>query len=102
MREHRLLISPAAQNDLGEIYRFGLRQWGQAQASRYLDDFKAQFWALTTQPFAGIERRELWPDMRSIPLAKHVIFYRVCATRVEIVRVLHARQDPAKQAISQP
>ena len=94
MNSYQLVISPAALDDLQGIYRFGLRKWGQTQSSQYLDHLKAQFWALTGQPLMGIERPELLPGMRSFPVASHVMFYRVQSRQIEIIRVLHSRQDP--------
>lgn len=97
MSASRLLVSPLARADLAEIYRFGLIHWGQARANQYLDQIKAQFWALTAQPLLGMERSELSPGMRSIPLVSHVVYYRTQPGRIEIVRVLHARQDTTRQ-----
>ncbi len=94
MASHQLVIAPAVKNDLKDIYQYGLRQWGQAQSESYLSTIKNQFWLLTDQPLIGIERPELLPDTRSLPIESHTLFYRVTANRVEIIRVLHGRQDP--------
>jgi toxin ParE1/3/4 len=94
LASHQLVIAPAAKNDLKDIYQYGLRQWGQAQSESYLSTIKNQFWLLTDQPLIGIERPELLPDTRSLPIESHTLFYRVTANRVEIIRVLHGRQDP--------
>jgi len=94
MAPHQLIIAPAAKNDLKEIYQYGLRQWGQAQSENYLSTIKNQFWLLTQQPLIGTERPELLPDVRSLPINSHTLFYRVTTTRVEVIRVLHGRQDP--------
>ena len=96
MASHQLVIAPAAKNDLKEIYQYGLRQWGQAQSESYLSTLKKQFWLLTQQPLIGTERPELLQDTRSLPLESHTLFYRVTANRVEIIRVLHGRQDPQR------
>ena len=96
MASHQLVIAPAAKNDLKDIYQYGLRQWGQAQSESYLTIIKNQFWLLTQQPLMGTERSELLPDTRSIPIESHTLFYRVTANRVEIIRVLHGRQDPQR------
>lgn len=93
MPVYRLVIAPAAKNDLKDIYQYGLRQWGQAQAASYLSAMKNQFWSLTEQPLIGIERSELLPDTRSLPMQSHTLFYRITANQVEIIRVLHGRQD---------
>ena len=94
MTSHHLVIAPAAKNDLKDIYQYGLRHWGQTQSESYLSNLKTQFWLLTEQPLVGTERFDLLPDTRSLPIESHTLFYRVTANRVEIIRVLHGRQDP--------
>ena len=96
MAPHQLVIAPAAINDLKDIYQYGLRQWGQAQSESYLTTIKNQFWLLTQQPLMGIERNELLPEARSLPIESHILFYRVTVNTVEIIRVLHGRQDPQR------
>jgi toxin ParE1/3/4 len=96
MASHQLVIAPAAKNDLKDIYQYGMRQWGQAKSESYLAIIKNQFWLLTQQPLMGTERPELLPDTRSLPVESHTLFYRVTAKRVEIIRVLHGRQDPQR------
>lgn len=93
MARHQLVIAPAAKNDLKDIYQYGLRQWGQSQSESYLSTIKKQLWLLTQQPLMGTERPELLPDTRSLPIESHTLFYRVAVNRVEIIRVLHGRQD---------
>jgi toxin ParE1/3/4 len=96
MASHQLVIAPAAKHDLKEIYQYGLRQWGQSQSESYLSTIKKQFWLLNQQPLMGTERPELLPDTRSLPIKSHTLFYRVTANKVEIIRVLHGRQDPQR------
>jgi len=93
---HQLVIAPAAKNDLKDIFQYGLRQWGQAQSESYLTTIKNQFWLLTQQPLIGTERPELLPGTRSLPIESHTLFYRVTANSVEIIRLLHGRQDPQR------
>lgn len=94
MSDYRLIISPVAHDDLREIYQFGLRNWGANQSSRYLENLKERFWALIEQPLLGIERIELLPGMRSFPVESYTVFYQVRSKQIEIIRVLHGRQDP--------
>lgn len=94
MSDYQLVISPAARNDLRDIYHFGLRNWGKSRSIRYLEILKERLWALTEQPLIGIERPELLSEMRSFPVESHVVFYRVRSGRIEFFRVLHGRQDP--------
>ncbi len=96
MAPHQLVIAPAAITDLKDIYQYGLRQWGQVQSESYLAGIKNQFWLLTQQPLMSAERNELLPEIRSLPIESHTPFYRVTADMVEIIRVLHGRQDPQR------
>lgn len=92
----QLVIAPAAKTDLKDIYQYGLRQWGQAQSDSYLDNLKEHFWSLTAQPLMGVERTELLQGVRSLSIKSHTLFYRVTADRVEVIRLLHSRQDPQR------
>lgn len=94
MASRKLVISPAARNDLKDIYQYGLRRWGQARSDSYLTAIKDQFLLLLQQPLIGTERPELLPDSRSLALQSHILFYRVTTTDIEIIRILHGRQDP--------
>ncbi len=96
MAFHQLAIAPAAQNDLKDIYQYGLKQWGQAQSESYLSTIKNQIWLLTQQPLMGTERPELLPNIRRLAIESHTLFYRVTNNKIEIIRVLHGRQDPQR------
>ncbi len=97
MRAQQLVLSPAAQEDLREIYRYGLRHWGASQASKYLEKLKEHLWTLTEEPFIGRKRPELFPELRCFPIESHIVFYQVRPQKVEIIRVLHGQQDPNQQ-----
>lgn len=96
MAVQQLVIAPIARDDLKNIYQYGRRQWGKARSDSYMAILKEQFWSLTEQPLMGIERPELSPDVRSLAIQSHTVFYRVAAKRIEIIRVLHGRQDPQR------
>ena len=96
MPAHQLVIAPAAKTDLKDIYQYGLRQWGQTQSESYLENIKQQIWTLTEQPLIGVDRSELLSGARSLPIENHTLFYRATLDTVEIIRVLHGRQDPQR------
>jgi toxin ParE1/3/4 len=39
---------------------------------------------------------KLFANTRSIPVESHITFYRLNENLVEIIRVLHSRQDPER------
>jgi toxin ParE1/3/4 len=90
----QLTIAPAAQADLKNIYHYGLQQWGQTQSESYLEALKEHIWQLTEQPMMGIERPDLFPGTRSLAIGSHTLFYRITESSVDIIRLLHGRQDP--------
>jgi len=96
MKTLQLVISPAAKSDLKNIFQFGLRNWGQSQSESYLENLKDHVWNLTEQPLIGIERPELLDNIRSSPVESHMLFYRVLSKQIEIVRILHGKQDPQR------
>jgi len=94
-----LLVSPAAREDLLAIYCYSRGRWGQAKADAYLERIKDLLWQLTEQPEMGADRSELLPGIRCLPIASHSIFYQLDAEAIQILRILHGRQDPGRNLI---
>lgn len=94
MATYCLNIAPIALIDLRSIDQFSVNQWGRHRTDAYLATIKEQLWLLTQQPFIGVERPELLLELRSLSVERHVIFYRVKAHEIEVLRILHGRQDP--------
>ena len=90
----KLVIAPAARNDLLSIYQYGSVHWGTTRASDYMHHLKEQIRQLMAYPEMGVARRELLPAIRSLTVKSHVVFYRRQSKQIEIIRVLSGRQDP--------
>lgn len=88
-----LILSPAAREDLVAIRQYGTLSWGKTRSDRYLDDLKEVLWSLLENPGTGRARPELPGEIRSRSVCSHVIFYRMQTSQLEIIRILHARQD---------
>ena len=93
---YTLIVPFIVKDDLKAIYQYGKLNWGEIKASDYIDHLKIKFWNLTETPQIGAKRDILPPDLRSLVVKKHIIFYRLKTRQVEIVRVLHGKQDPHK------
>jgi toxin ParE1/3/4 len=87
----RLLVSDAARADLKSIARYSEREWGKARKKQYLAAIRARFGALRHRP--EMARRDIGTGYRSLPIGRHLIFYRIGTDAVVIVRVLHQRMD---------
>lgn len=90
-------IRPAAEGDLSDIWLEGVTRWGAAQADEYADGLFALFDLLARFPKLAPERSEFAPAVRIHPIGAHLVIYRAKAEGVEqgveIIRLLHARQD---------
>jgi len=90
------VLSPEADQDLAEIFDYTHSQFGLDQAVAYLSDLDVSISHLVHYPLSGRERPEIRPELRSFPKASHVIFYRIMADHIRIIRVLHGRMDIPK------
>lgn len=91
---------PRAANDLLDIWDY-IAEDNVARADAFIDDVEARFRILAEQPLLGRRREELAPGLRSFPLGRYIIFYKVLPDGIEIVRVLHGSRDLGAQNTSQ-
>lgn len=87
------VLSAEAENDLGEIFDYTEQEFGIEQAATYLSELETSLLALVANPKSGRERNEIRAGLRSITPHSHVIFYRICADHIRVVRVLHGSRD---------
>lgn len=86
-------LTPAARNDLQEIWLYTARTWSAAQADRYTDILEDTLERLLFMPEMARERSEFDPPVRIHPSAEHLIIYRIEGKHLLILRVLGASQD---------
>ncbi|MBI1286224.1 MAG: type II toxin-antitoxin system RelE/ParE family toxin [Flavobacteriales bacterium] len=86
-------ISLPADEDLEEIFIYTEEEFGTDQAVEYLTELDTVFYQLVGNPELGRERNEIKKGLRSFPSGSHVVFYRILADHVRIVRVLHGSRD---------
>ena len=91
MAEYRL--TPAAERDLEAIWIDSLRRWGVEQANRYIDILTAAFAELAESPKTAPACDQIRPGYRRRRVERHVIYFRITAYGIAIVRVLHDRID---------
>lgn len=91
MAEYRL--SPRAQSDLEAIFDHSARQWGMAQALRYLDLIEACCAALADAPLLSQDCAGIRPGYRRRNIERHAIYFRQADYGIAIIRILHQRMD---------
>ena len=84
---------PRAEQDLEDIYDYTLREFGEAQADRYIRKLFEIFQCLADTPGIARHRDEVRQGLRSYPVKAHIIFFRELDNGVLIVRVLHQSMD---------
>jgi len=86
-----------AKNDLIEIWAYTFEKWGKEQADGYIDKIKAMYRTLCDHPNIGSKEDHAKAGMRRMLVRRHMIYYRIFETHIEIVRILHERMDADKQ-----
>jgi toxin ParE1/3/4 len=89
-------FSIQAEEDLIEIYSFGVANFGVEQAERYQSGLQKVFEAILNFPMIARERAEFTPAVRVHFHESHVIVYTATSENVFVVRVVGNRQDWAK------
>ncbi len=85
-------LSAQADEDLIGIWLFISKDSIEA-ADRLIAELVKKFELVAEHPEAGRERPELYPNLRSFPVGRHILFYRPTPDAVEIVRILHSSRD---------
>ena len=91
MAEYRL--TPAAEHDLETIWTYTLQQWGAAQAGRHTDMLMAAFADLAQSPKTAAACDHIRPGYRRRSVDRHMIYFRITAYGIAVVRILHDRMD---------
>lgn len=91
MRE--IVKRPRAREDLKDIWRYTFREWGAAQADKYLAEIEVRIAQLKTSPYLGRPREDVRSGYRSLRVREHVVYYVVTPSLIRIIRVLHAQMD---------
>ncbi len=97
----KYILTAPARVHLKSIGKYTEKQWGIEQQRKYLGQLFKRFEQIGKNPHLGRERPEILPGVRSVVEGKHVIFYKVANTRVEILAVLHGQMD-LKQEMERP
>lgn len=94
-------FSRRAEADLLDIAVHTFRTWCQAQASRYLTELEACCQMLADNPELGRGCDDIRPGLRRMESRRYVIFYRRESKGILVIRSLHQRMLPGRQAIDE-
>ena len=86
-------LTNKALEDLRSIARYTEQTWGREQRNQYLSKLDASFLMLVHEPELGRACDEIRQGYRKHHVGRHLIFYRILASRIEIIRILHDSMD---------
>ncbi len=89
-------LSPAAQRDLDDVFRYSARLWGMGQAVRYVQAIRdaCVHWAST--PTSAQDCRHIREGYRRGLVGRHWVYFRGEVKGIAVVRILHQRMDAAR------
>ena len=86
-------FTPAALQDLEDIWEFSARRWSPAQADKYLTRMVGAFERIAANPHMVRSRREYTPPVRIYRYESHVIIFMDQTDHIAIIRVRHGSED---------
>lgn len=96
---HRYRLTPSAKSDLIDIWNYTVGTRGEKQAEKYLQDIENKLNQLADNPELGKQRPEIVPGYYSFPVRKHIIFYIISDSYIDIIGLLHGKMDIDKNLI---
>lgn len=87
-----IAFSPAAEDDISEIWDYSADRWGPDQADSYTDAIRDACYALAKGTKRGRPAYVL-PDFQKYLCGSHVVYFLDYTDHLDVIRVLHQRQD---------
>lgn len=86
-------LTPAAKNDLRQMWNYTAKYWSAKQAEQYLLAIETKLELLAANPELGRHREEISPTYYYFPAEKYIVFYLKAKEHIEIIGILHKRMD---------
>ena len=87
-------LVPAAQNDLKEIARYTLKQWGKAQSIHYATQLEKCFLEIAARSRLSCRVLERYPSLEVSRCEHHYVFYLHPEDQLpQTITVLHEKMD---------
>ena len=88
-------VSPAAEQDLIDIYSRGLTEWGEKQADEYQYRLISAFHTMVNNPDLG-RKVAIRLQLQQYDIIPYVIFYRKFSYGIRIARILYKNRAMEK------
>jgi toxin ParE1/3/4 len=87
------VLSPRAQADIDEIWEYSADRWDIDQANRYVFEIRRAIEVVASDPRRGRSCDDIRRGYRRFSAGSHVLFFRIVADKIDVVRVLHQSMD---------
>tara|TARA_R110002167_G_scaffold99318_1_gene260492 strand:+ start:1114 stop:1404 length:291 start_codon:yes stop_codon:yes gene_type:complete len=88
----KLIRSSKAEADLIDIWLY-IAADQPVNADRFLDKLNKTAETIAETPGLGVDRPDILDGIKSFPVDRYILYYRVKATELEIIRVLSSARD---------
>lgn len=88
-------LTRLAEEDIDDIRIYTIKNWGYAQAEKYIDFIEDAYKIIQDNPYTlqSKQRNDLLENCRVLYVRKHVIIYLVEKELIAILRILHQSMD---------
>ena len=86
-------LAERAEQDVRDIYEFGLRTFGRRQADLYFEKLHDAFDEIVSAPLLNRLRSDTGLAVRGHIFWSHQIFYLINDGEIRIIRILHGSVD---------
>ncbi|WP_194850068.1 type II toxin-antitoxin system RelE/ParE family toxin [Nonlabens antarcticus] len=93
---YSLYFRQDAIDDLNNIWAYTFAEWSESQADQYYDLLERECHLLSLNESTGRVYKEIAFDIHGVSIGRHIIFYKIINSTVEILRVLHQQMDIKK------
>ncbi|WP_052454703.1 type II toxin-antitoxin system RelE/ParE family toxin [Rickettsia hoogstraalii] len=87
-------FTDSAKRDIEDIADYSLKNWGRQQTLKYLDEIYRKTLDLSINPNIGVLRSDIYPNLLSFPIRKHIIYYIKQEKGIMVIRALHTHMHP--------
>ncbi|MCC8458688.1 type II toxin-antitoxin system RelE/ParE family toxin [Photorhabdus aegyptia] len=93
MSSKTFFLKPKAEQDLEAIFEYSYQEFGLEKAYQYIKNIDKAFHTLAEAPGLARNYNHVRLGLKAFPVASHIIFFRLMANGITIVRVLHQSMD---------
>ena len=86
-------LSVKAEQDIAEIYEYGILNFGRDLATRYIMGLQTKFEFISDNPNLTLSADDILPGLKRTYYRSHVIFHISINNEILIVRILRQEMD---------